>query len=54
MATLADAPREPRRLIRRPAWATPLFAAHVGVILFLCQLIVYPALILLDQSVRTD
>jgi iron(III) transport system permease protein len=54
MATLADTPRTPRRLITRPSWATPLFAAHVAVILFLCLLIVYPALILLDQSVRTD
>jgi iron(III) transport system permease protein len=31
-----------------------MFAAHVAVILFLCLLIVYPALILLDQSVRAD
>src|SRR5262249_46625951 len=46
-------PRAAPRL-RRPAWATPVFAAHVAVILFLCVLIVYPALILLDQSVRTD
>jgi iron(III) transport system permease protein len=51
MSSLADAPRVNRG---RPAWATPLFAAHVAVILFLCVLIVYPALILLDQSVRTD
>jgi iron(III) transport system permease protein len=31
-----------------------LFLAHVAVILFLCVLILYPALILLDQSVRDD
>ena len=49
MSTLSAAP-----WARRPSWATPLFAAHVAVILFLCVLIVYPALILLDQSVRTD
>jgi iron(III) transport system permease protein len=54
MSSLTDAPRTPRRLTGRPAWATPLFAAHVAVILFLCVLIVYPALILLDQSVRAD
>src|ERR1700690_2986641 len=36
----------------RPAWATPLFAVHVAVIAFLCVLIIYPALIVLDQSVR--
>ncbi len=54
MSSLADTPHTPTRFARRPAWATPLFAAHVAVILFLCVLIVYPALILLDQSVRTD
>jgi iron(III) transport system permease protein len=37
---------------RRPAWATPLFAVHVAVILLLCVLILYPALIVIDQSVR--
>jgi iron(III) transport system permease protein len=31
-----------------------LFVAHVAVILFLCALILYPTLILLDQSVRDD
>ena len=36
----------------RPVWATPVFAVHVAVILFLCVLIVYPAAILIDQSVR--
>lgn len=51
MSTLTAAPRAS---FRRPSWATPLFAAHVAVILFLCVLIVYPAVILLDQSVRTD
>jgi iron(III) transport system permease protein len=50
MSTLAAAPI-PRP---RPSWATPLFAVHVAVILFLCVLIVYPALILLDQSVRAE
>jgi iron(III) transport system permease protein len=53
VSILAQAPRPAARL-RRPGWATPVFAAHVAVILFLCVLIVYPALILLDQSVRTD
>jgi iron(III) transport system permease protein len=54
MSSVADAPRALRPPARRPAWATPLFAAHVAVIAFLCVLIVYPALILLDQSVRDD
>jgi len=50
MSTLTAHPIAPSR--PRPAWATPLFAVHVAVILFLCVLIVYPALIVLDQSVR--
>jgi iron(III) transport system permease protein len=43
---------QPITTSRRPAWATPLFAVHVAVILLLCVLILYPALIVIDQSVR--
>ena len=40
-----------KRLLSGQHW---LFAAHVAVILFLCILILYPVLILLDLSFRDD
>jgi iron(III) transport system permease protein len=53
-ADTLKSPSRPRPLSRLLSGQYLLFCAHVAVILFLCVLILYPAAILLNLSVRDD